>query len=416
MGKRKPKNKKKIIIFGAIGLLLVVVISLVAFSGNKERIVSVQTEMVESRDITQKVSATGKINPINQVIITPEVTGEIVELPVEEGDSISKGDLLIRIKPDIYIAQRNKSRANLSSAEATLKVREALFEQFKSDYERVKGLYEKGLASDAELEKAESAYLQRKGELESQKAFILQAKEALKEAEENLAKTAIYSPLNGTVSKLNVELGERVLGSGFSQGTNIMTVADLSQMEARVEVDENDVVLVELNDKAEIEIDAFNDKKFDGIVTQIGNSAITTGLGTQDEVVNFEVRIKILTDIEELRPGMSCDADISTETRENVLSVPIQCVTARQDKNKEESGNNGRGNDKPKEVVFVADNNFAKMKEVSTGISDDTYIEITEGLEGEEEVVNGPYRAISKELNDSTKIVVRKKMGNKKEK
>lgn len=425
----KKKSKKKKIIFGVIALLLIVVVALVVFAGNKEEITIVQTEKVQKRNITQTVSATGKIQPDESVVITPEVTGEIVELPVEEGDLVKKGQLLIRIKPEQYIARRNSAEASFQMAKSRLAVREATLEQVKSEYERMQGLYEKDLASDSELEAAKSTYLQNKGEYEAQKAAVLQAEESYKEAQEELAKTAIYSPLNGTISQLNVELGERVLGSGFAQGTNLMTVADLGTMEAIVDVDENDVVLISMGDTAKVEVDAFKDKKFNGVVTQIGNSAITAGLGTQDEVVNFEVRIKLLELDEGIRPGMSADADIATETKTDVYAVPIQSVTLRTvNKSNGEQGKSGeeadsvktevndtsqnteaRGRTEPDEVVFLVNGENVSVTKVKTGISDDTYIEITEGLTGDEDVVSGPYRAISKELNDGMRVLVRER-------
>ena len=418
---RKKSRNKKIIIFGFLGLLIAVVL-VVALGGEKDVIVPVQVDNSEARTITQVVSATGKIFPIEELNITPEVTGEIVELPVEEGDVVKKGQLLIRIKPDIYVAQRNRARANLESSKATLKIRKANLEQQKAEYERIKGLYKKGLASDSQLELAKSNFLQSEGAFEAQKSIILQVQESLTEAEENLAKTAIYSPLNATISKLNVELGERVLGSNFTQGTNMMTVADLSQMEAIVEVDENDVILISSQDTSFIEIDAFGERTFKGVVTHIGNSAQTTGLGTQDEVVNFEVKIKLLELDEGIRPGMSCDADIQTETKMGVVSVPIQSVTARMAKKGE-----GEGEDsshmprldksgkpqKPSEVVFVVEGSTVKMKEVKTGISDDNFIEISEGLSVDEAVVSGPYRAISKELEDGLQVRITNKKKDK---
>jgi len=413
-GKAK-KSKKKLIIFGGLGVLLVIVILLVVLGGNKEEIISVQTEKVEKRTITQVVSATGKINPEFQVKITAEATGEIVSLLVREGDDVRRGQLLLRIKPDIYEAQKNSAEARLAQTKANLSSTKAQLEKVDAEYKRVQGLFQKGLASDSELETAKSTYLQTLGAYESQVSLVAQSEAALQEANETLNKTYIYAPMNGTISKLNVELSERVIGSAF-QGTELLTVADLSQMEATVDVDENDVVLVSIGDTAKIKIDAFGDQTFKGVVTQIGNSAIATGLGTQDEVVNFEVEIKLVNPDDKIRPGMSCDADIETETKENVLSVPIQSVTARvkdipkpEEEDEEESGvvrakNNKQS--KPKEVVFVTENGKAKMIEVKTGISDDTYIEVVSGLKGGEEVVSGPYRAISKELEDGKTVSV----------
>ncbi|MDH7604927.1 MAG: efflux RND transporter periplasmic adaptor subunit [Melioribacter sp.] len=414
MANGKKKSKKKLFIFGGLGLLLLILILLVAFSGNKEEVISVQTEKVTRRTITQVVTATGKINPEYQVKIIAEATGEIVYLAVREGDEVKKGQLLLRIKPDIYEAQKNSAEARLAQAKATLNATKALLEKVESEYKRVQGLAQKGLASDADLEAAKSAYLQTLGNYESQKSIVSQSEAALKEAIETLNKTYVYSPMNGTISKLSVELGERVIGSAFT-GTELLTVADLSNMEATVDVDENDVVLVSIGDTARIHIDAFGDKVFKGVVSQIGNSAKTTGLGTQEEVVNFEVKIKLLDVDNKIRPGMSCDADIETETKYNVIAVPIQSVTARleekpnpsqnKEDNPENNSKNGKRN-KPKEVVFIVDNGKAKMVEVKTGISDDNYIEIIEGLKGDEEVISGPYRAVSRELENGKKISI----------
>ena len=415
-GKNKKKSKKKIYIFGGIGALLLVLVLLVVFSGNKEQIINVQTEVVQKRNITQVVTATGKINPEYQVIITPEVTGEIVELPVKEGYNVKKGQLLIKIKPDTYIAQRDRAAANLESAKAGLGRAKATLDKVKSDYERMQGLYDKKLSSDAEIEQAKSNYLSAKSDYEGQQANVTQAQASLKEAQEQLYKTTIYSPMDGTVCALNVEFGERVLGSGYSQGTNLMTVADLNSMEATVEVDENDVVLVSLGDTASITIDAFGDKIFKGIVSEIANSAVTTGAGTQQEVVNFEVKIRLLHVDKNIRPGMSCNADIETETKNGVWAVPIQSVTARSktpeikqesdDQEAEQVREENKKEKKPEEVVFLVENNKAKMVPVKTGISDDNYIEVEEGLKGDEKVVSGPYRAISRELQDKSTVKV----------
>ncbi len=415
------KSKKKLFIFGGLGLLLLVVLLLVIFSGSKEEIVVVQTEKVEKRNITQVVSATGKINPVYQVKISAEATGEVVDLPVREGDVVRKGQLLLRIKPDNYEAQKNSADARLAQSKSSLSATKAQLDKVESDYKRMQELAQKKLASDAELESAKSTYLQTLGNYEAMKSGVTQAEASLKDAITNLNKTIVYSPLNGTISKRDIDLSERVLGSGFSPGTEMLTVADLSKMEATVNVDENDVVLISVGDTAKIHVDAFTDKVFTGVVTQIGNSAITKGLGTQDEVVNFEVKILIINPENKIRPGMSCDADIQTEKKENVLSVPIQSVTARVAKetmtDASQSGDQAAAeakakkerNNKPKEVVFITQDNKAKMIEVKTGISDDTYIEIVSGLKGNEDVVSGPYRAISKELEDGSKVSMQPK-------
>lgn len=419
---KKKRSKKKVIIFSAIGALVVLLIIIALATGGKEEIIQVQTEEVEKRDITQTVTATGKIDPEFKVVITAEVTGEIIGLPVEEGDVVKKGDLLIRIKGDQYKAQKERLEANLQSAEASLNMRAAELNRVKLEYDRVKELHAKQLASDSELELAESNYLTTKASYESAEANVLQSQAQLREVLETLYKTTIYSPIDGTITQLNVELAERVLGSGFTQGTNIMTVSDLNNMEAVVEVDENDVVLVSVGDTALVTVDAFGDREFKGVVSQIGNSAQETGFGTQEQVVNFEVKIKLIDIDPSLRPGMSCNSDIETETVFDVVSVPIQSVTARtdvpmnndttkvNDENGESKRKNGRRNE-PQEVVFLYDGGTVKMVPVKTGISDDDYLEVMEGLDGGETVVSGSYRAISRELEDGSKVRVEEKRG-----
>ena len=414
----RKKSKKKIIIFGSIGLLVLILIIAAFIGGGKDDIIMVQTEKIEKRNITQTVTATGIIDPEFKVIITPEVTGEIIQLPVEEGDVVKKGDLLIRIKGDQYYAQRDRLDASVKSAEANLQMRSAELDRVKLEYDRVQELNSKGLSSDSELETAKSNYLTTKASYDAAAANVLQSKAQLREVQETLNKTTIYSPIDGIVTQLNVELAERVLGSGFSQGTNLMTVADLSNMEAVVEVDENDVVLVSVGDTANITVDAFGDKVFHGLVTQIGNSAQSTGLGSQEQVVNFEVKIKLIDVDPKLRPGMSCNADIETETVNDVISVPIQSVTARTDipmmndstKTDSTMAKNDENNEKdfkknePKEVVFLYEGGKVKMVPVKTGISDDNYLEIKSGLESGAEVISGPYRAISRELQDGSTV------------
>jgi HlyD family secretion protein len=372
---KKKKSKKKVYIFGGIGVLLLALILIAIFGGSKEEIVAVQTEKVQKRDITQTVAATGKINPEFKVSITSEVTGEIVDLPVKEGYRVKKGQLLIKIKGDAYVAQKERAQANLQASQADLQMRKATLDKVTSDYNRLKELHGKNLASDAELETAKSNYLSSKAQYDAAEANVLQNKASLKEIIDQLDKTTIYSPIEGVVTQLNVELGERVLGSGYSLGTDIMTVSDLTNIEARVEVDENDVVLISKEDTANIKVDAFGDRIFKGLVTQIGNSAITTGLGTQEEVVNFEVRIKLLEPDDALRPGMSCNADIRTETVLGVLSVPIQSVTARSDfnmgqkKEGDEDANktsNKKVDKKIQEIVFTVANGKAKKMNVET--------------------------------------------------
>lgn len=417
IGKQK-KSKKKIIIFSSIGVL-VVALGLIAFIGGKrDEIVPVQIEKASIRTITQSVTATGTLDPEFKVLITPEVTGEIVELPVKEGDFVKKGQLLIKIKSDAYRAQVQQSEAGLNSAKATLSMNKAQLDKVTSDYNRSKQLSAKNLASDSDLETAKSAYLSAKGAYEGSLAQIAQMQAGLKVQLDQLSKTTIYSPMAGTVSQLNVELGERVLGSGYSQGTNVMTVSNLKSMLAVVDVDENDVVLVSTGDTARIKIDAFGDKVFKGIVYQIGNSALTTGTSTQDQVVNFEVKLKFLDFNDKFRPGMSCNASIETKTLNNVLSVPIQSVTARNNMNETKPDQNTSQDNQAKkkdngskiqEIVFVVNKNKAKAVKVKTGISDDNYIQVIDGLKQGQDVVTGSYKAISTDLHDGSDVKVESK-------
>lgn len=418
MANNKKKNKKKIIILSSLGLLILVFIVLAILGTKKEEIIIVQTEKVKLLNITQTVTATGNIEPEFKVVITPEVSGEIVYLPVKEGQRVSKGDILLKIKQDQYLAQRDRAIANLNSARANLSIQKIQLQKIEADYNRIIELHKKGLSSDAELEAIKAQYETSRAQVLSAESTVNQMEAAVKEANENLAKTIITAPMDGVVSQLNVKLGERVLGTGFTQGSNLMTVADLTKMVAVVDVDENDVVLISIGDTAKVKVDAFRDKIFKGVVYEIGNTAKAKGLGTQEEVVNFEVKIRILDSNVDLKPGMSCNAEIMTETRNNVLAVPIQSVTIRgieKTEKKEENPEEGlvtieskktEVDTKNLEGVFVVESNTAKFVKVKTGISDDIYIEIIEGLKGDEEVVTGSYRAISRELKDGSKVRV----------
>lgn len=411
------KNKKKIFIFSGIGAVVVILILVVVLGSKKENIVTVQTEKISERTITQVVNASGKIQPETMVKINAEVSGEITVLPVKEGDRVKRGDLLIRIKPDQYQAQVDRAEAGLSSARANLNLQKANLEKVESEFKRAEELYQKTLLSDQEFVAAKTALNTTKSQYESAQAGVRQAEASLRDARESLAKTSIYAPMNGTVSQLLSELGERVSGSSFTQGTHIMTVADLSMMEARVDVGENDIVTISIGDTARITIDAFPDRKFTGIVYEIANTATSKGLGTQDEVTNFQVKIRVLNKEVSLRPGMSMTADIETETKWNVLSVPIQSVTTRSPKLKtgempaektegEQSGPRLAMNEKPIECIFVVENGKAKMVPVKRGINDEGYVEIAEGAAKDAEVVSGSYKAINRDLEDGSVVKV----------
>lgn len=404
----KKSKKKKVIIFSSIGLLAIV-LGLVLFLGSKkEPILAVQVEKVKKHTITQVVTATGKIQPEVQVKISPEVSGEIVALPVKEGQRVKKGDLLMKIKPDVYVAQRDQFSAGLLQSKANLNKTEP-------EFKRIESLYKKGLVSETEFDQARASY-------ETSKAAYAQSKASLDQAEESLRKTTIVSPMDGTVSQLNSELGERVLGTNQFQGTDVMTIADLSKMEARVDVSETDVILVSVGDTARIAVDAFPDKKINALVYEIANTATSKGLGTQEEVTNFEVKMRIVDKDATLRPGMSMTADIETETKHDVFAVPIQSVTTRAPKmpSGEEGGDGqrgavvvsnerigrGRGDNKPKEIIFVVEGGVVKAVPVKRGISNDAYVEITDGVSEGVEVVSGSYKAINRELEDGTKVRV----------
>ncbi len=401
------KNKKKIIIFSVIGLLVIVLVALVFLGSRRETIITVQTEKVQRRTITQIVSATGKMQPETQVKMNAEVSGELIALPVAEGQRVVRGQLLCRIKPDAYQAQFERAQAALAMNQAALMKAQA-------EFTRVKELYAKKLVADADMDIARASY-------ESAKAAFDQSQASVKEARETLAKTTIYSPMDGVVSQLNSELGERVSGSTFTQGTEIMTIADLSRMEARVDVGENDVVLVAVGDTARVEVDAYPNRKFAGTVTQIANTAKSTGLGTQNEVTNFEVRILVHTPPGvSFRPGMSLTADIETETKPNVLAVPIQSVTVRMPKKDMAAApqqqdaaqletTKKKVEDKPDEVVFLVKDGVATTSVVKRGISDDSYVEVSgKDLEGAD-VISGPFKAINRELENGSKVKVESK-------
>ena len=419
--KKKKKSRKKLL--WILGLLLIVIIVIaVIVSGNKEKFITVQTEKIQKRDITQIVTATGKVQSETEVKISAEVSGEIVSLPFKEGDEVKKNDLVVKIKQDAYTPQIEEQNAAINLAESNIGINEVTLKRYQQEFDRLNQLSKKGLATQSELDNAQNNIDLTLAQINTNKAQVNQQRTGLSRIRYDISKTTIYSPMNGTVTQLNNELGEKVLGTISNQGSNIMTISDLSKMECQVEVGETDVTMVNIGDTARIEIDAFPDKVFTGYVYEIANSAKTTGEGTQDAVVNFIVKIRILNNEVDLRPGMSCTVDIEVERRNGVLAVPIQSVTTREEFNPNKDGgmskdaeneNMKRASEekqnrkiKPKEVVFLIDGNMAKKDEVKTGISNDTYIEITEGVQEGQEVVKGSFKAINKELEDSSKVKV----------
>jgi HlyD family secretion protein len=432
----KSKKVLRYVIIIAIAFIILAIIGKKVGWFGKEEIVKVAVEKAQIRRITETITANGKVQPETEVKISPEVSGEIVELNVIEGDNVKKGKLLVKIKPDTYISGRDRAAAALSSQKSRLAQAEAQFVQSELSYNRNKTLWEQKAISESEYENALASYKVAMAELESAKYSVKSAEASLNEAQEQLVKTNIYAPMTGTVSMLNVELGERVVGTSMMAGTELMRIADLNRMEVKVEVNENDIVRVALNDTAIIEVDAFLGEKFKGIVTEIANSANTTGLAT-DQVTNFDVKVFLLASsykhlIDEgyknpFRPGMSANVDIQTETKDSVITIPIQAVTTRADsamasksenRNAEteftaessESGSETSADDQEaQEVVFLVKDGKAVIKKVKTGIQDNTNIEILEGVEPGDEVITAPYTAISKKLENDDPVEVVKK-------
>jgi HlyD family secretion protein len=419
------KSKKillYVLIFAVIAVIILVIGKKKGWFGNEFKI-KVSVEKSEKRDIIEVITANGKVQPEIEVKISPEVSGEIVELNVKEGDFVEKGKLLIKIRPDNYISMLTGAEAAVNSSKARLKQSEARLLQSKQDFDRNKSLWDQKAISDAEFEQINSTYVTAIAEKEAASFSVESALAQMKEATENLRKTTIYAPIGGTVSMLNVELGERVVGTSMMAGTEMLRIADLNRMEVEVEVNENDIVKVHQKDTALIEIDAYLGRKFKGLVTEIPVSAATTGL-TTDQVTNFNVKIFFLSSdyldlVNEknpypLRPGMSATADIQTSRKSGVFTIPLQAVTTRPDtlkiardtslvKTDKESAKN-----KKEEllVAFVAKDGKAIMKIVKTGIQDDKYIEITSGLETDDMIITAPYSAVSKKLQNNSQIEV----------
>ncbi len=411
------KNKKllKILVPAVIILLIFAAAGKKAGWFGKGVTVKVAVENAEKRTIIESITANGKIQPETEVKISPEVSGEIVELTVKEGDHVEKGQLLLRIKPDIYISQRDRSVAAISSARARLAQSEAQYLQADLSFKRTKQLYDEQTISKSEYEQAEASYSVAKAEVDAAKYAVISSEASLKEANENLVKTSIYSPMSGTVSMLLVERGERVVGTGMMTGTEVMRVADLSRMESQVEVNENDIPRVTLGDTAIITVDAYLNQKFKGVVTEIANSAKTTGVSA-DQVTNFDVKILVLPESYQdlvnkgsehpLRPGMSATVEIQSESKSGVIAVPIQSVTTRTDTSKYVVT---PSEEDIRTIVFITDGTRALAKDVKTGIQDNSYIEILNGISEGDRVISAPFSAINKKLSDSTLVEIVKK-------
>ncbi|MEM6645957.1 MAG: efflux RND transporter periplasmic adaptor subunit [Bacteroidota bacterium] len=443
MAKKKGSATKRLLVIFSVLVILLLVGAVagkqLGFVGGGPEGTTVEVDTVDERDITQVVVASGRVQPEVEVQISPDVSGEIITLPVLEGDRVSKGDLLVRIDPDFYRAQLEQSEAGVLQSKASLAQRRADMLNAELEMNRTRTLFEKNAVPQSDLERAETTYEVQKAGYEAAGYSVQSAEARQREATENLSRTTIYAPMNGTISQLNVELGERALGTVQMQGTVLMTLAKLDQMEIMVDVNENDVVNVALGDTAAIEVDAYPERVFKGVVTEIANSARTQGAGTQEQVTNFPVKVRILDrhnvevatlaeglgsteaispedNMPIFRPGMSGTVDIFTRTDVNTLAVPIQAVTVR-DYNKVKSdadstdtpvqqASNTEGEDLRK-VVFIVEDGKVKMVEVETGISDDTHIVVTGTLSVGDQVVTGPFRAVSRELRPDQDVQVR---------
>ena len=399
--------------------------------------VSVSVEKAIIKTITQIVSATGKVQPEVEVKIAPEVSGEVVKLGFREGAVVKKGDLLLAIKPDNYQAQVEQQEASLSSAKAVALQCRASLLKAQDDLRRNSDLFAKKLLSESDIATAQTGLEVAQANLENAQAQIRRAEGSLTQARDSLAKTLIYSPIDGKVSSLSTEVGERVAGTGSYGGAEAMRVADLENMEVRVYINENDIVNVKVGDRAKVAIDAFPDRKFEGRVKEIGSAARVTGLNTQDEVTNFLVKIRIVDKDAPLRPGMSANADVETRSVQSVVAVPIQSVTVRSregtrtveevaaDRDKKTKENKGEGaavavSDKQQKqgeksdreslqrVVFVFGEDKVRMLKVETGLQDTTHIEIKSGVKEGEEVVSGSYGVITRTLKDETAVKLEK--------
>ena len=388
-----------------------------------------EVEVAESfrTDIIEIVTASGKIQPELEVKISPEVSGEIVALDIQEGDAVTEGQLLLRINPDIYEAAVNRTQAAVNSTRSSVAQAKAQFLELDKNHKRNEGLFTKGAISQQEFDASLRAFQVAQLGVESSEFQLKSAQANLKEARDNLNRTTIYSPTSGTVSMLNVEAGERVVGTAQMAGTELLRVADLTQMEVLVEVNENDIVRVALNDTARIEVDAFLGEQFKGVVTQIANSANLMAAGV-DQVTNFEVKVRILPEsyahlspkgssISPLRPGMTASVEIETDKQAQILVVPIQAVTLRDDTASGRSARERReesGRADEMEVVFLENNGIARIQVVETGIQDDKNIHITSGLEDGQTIIIGPYSAVSKTLNSGDAVTAKSAEGSKK--
>jgi HlyD family secretion protein len=431
------KKRSRLWLYLVIGAVVLIALIVAAISKKKAEssIVHVTTEKAVVKTITQLVSATGKVQPEVEVKIAPEVSGEIVQMPLREGAPVKKGDLLVSIKPDFYRFQVEQAEASLAASKAGYISSQVGLAKAREDYKRNQDLFERHLISDSDITASKTTFESAQAALESAQSDIRLREGMLKQANDMFEKTTIYSPIDGTVSSRSFEVGERVAATGAYGAVEVMRVADLTNMEVRVNINENDIVNVKVGDKAKVTIDAFQNRKFDAVVKEIGSAAKVTGQGTQDEVTNFQVKIRILDKDVPLRPGMSANADVETQTVANVIAVPIQSVTVRSREDaktiddlaadREKKANELKGDssaaavnekqqklveradrEKLNRVVFLKTGETVKMVTVETGIADTSHMEIKSGVKEGDEVVSGSFSAITRTLKDGMKIRV----------
>ena len=415
------KKKKLIWIISALVLLIVVLLvgKKAGWFGKSGDFKEVEITTIEALDITEKVAATGKIQPEVEIMLSSEVSGEIIELPIKEGQEVKKGDLLFKINPDLIQAAVSQSEAGLQNVRAQLAQAEASEKNASLNYERNKTLYEKGVISKSEWDKSVADYDMAKANAKAAYYNVQSASANVKQSMDNLARTTIYSPMSGTISKLSSEIGERVVGTAQMAGTEIVRVANLKNMEVEVDVNENDIVKVSVGDSTIVEVDAYLKREFRGVVTEIANSAETAL--TADQVTNFKVKVSILPesykDLTEgkpdsyspFRPGMTATVDIITNKKHQVVGVPISSIVIKSDTSqtkKPYTPSTVKTSSEKFEVVFIKDGGLAKLRVVKTGIQDETNIEIVSGLKEGETVITGPYNTVTKSLKQGDKVEV----------
>lgn len=429
------RKKSRTLLYLIIGVVVLGVLGGAGYykSKHREEVTTITSEKAVVKTITQLVSATGKIQPETEVKISPEVAGEIIELPFKEGATVKKGDLMVKIKPDNYIYQLDQRQADLAAAKAQILDAQSKLRKAQEDFNRAENLYKKQLIPESDFTSAKSSLEIAQANVENAQAQIRRAEGLVKQMQDTLEKTTLYAPIDGTVSSRTSEVGERVVATGQFTGTEVMRVANLDEMEVRVNVNENDVVNVKVGDRARITIDAFPNRKFTGKVKEIGSTAKTQGANTQEEVTNFQVKIRVEGAGAALRPGMSANADIETRTVTDVVAIPIQSVTVRSregnktieqvasEREKKNRENQGEGaaavvnekeqreadksdREKLQRVAYLVEGDHVKQVSVETGIADNSYIEIKSGIKAGDEVVSGSFSVITRKLKDGMKV------------